>query len=125
MQMFRERVMLAALIWSIFVAQGLLAADIAHHGVVRWRNQAVPGAVVMVSSAGQMATTTTDERGEYRVEGLKPGTWTVHVEMFGFQTIERSVELDTANAPLSWSLDLSPLVTSASTAPPSQPLPAS
>src|ERR1051326_6265887 len=88
-------------------AARLAGADVVHTGVVEWRNQPVPGAQVTASRPGQKFVTSTDERGAYRMS-LEAGAWTFRIEMAGFQTIERSVDVGATNGQLSWSLDLKP-----------------
>lgn len=60
-------------------------------GVVRDASGAViPGAKISLSSVqtGEVRTLATDSLGAYRVDGLKPGAYTLHVEMTGFEQID-------------------------------------
>ena len=52
------------------------------------QRQAVPDARVTVAHAdtGTFYTIVTDERGVYRLAGLRPGTYTIKVERSGFKT---------------------------------------
>jgi hypothetical protein len=90
----------------IVMSHCALAADAVQAGTVRWRGQPVPGAVVTAVSGGRRVITTTDEQGRYRINGLEAGKWTVRVEMFGFDSIERTLDVTAAGAPIAWSLSL-------------------
>jgi hypothetical protein len=46
----------------------------------------IPAAsITITNAAGETQTATTDEKGEYRVEGLAPGTYTVTIQGTGFK----------------------------------------
>jgi len=51
---------------------------------------AVPGATVKITGAETAKTVTTDDQGNYRVDNLLPGNYTVRVEMTGFKAAEVS-----------------------------------
>src|SRR6266513_1323859 len=53
---------------------------------------AMPGATVTVQNAetGEMATVTTNSEGNYTIPFLRPGLYTLTVEMSGFQKHVRS-----------------------------------
>jgi iron complex outermembrane recepter protein len=68
------------------------AQPFALSGTVRDSSGVVPGATVTVSSAGaQVATTTTDESGNYRFTGLAAGSYELSVSLRGFETVTRNV----------------------------------
>ena len=51
--------------------------------------------------------TTTDEAGAYQLDGLAPGTYTVEVQMFGFQTAHKQIQIAAGSQPATeWLLDL-------------------
>ncbi len=51
--------------------------------------------------------TTTDESGAYQLDGLAPGTYTVEVQMFGFQTAHRQIQIAAGSQPTTeWTLEL-------------------
>jgi hypothetical protein len=77
----------------------------AHAGRVVFNSLPVPGAVIVYSKDSERKTTSTDERGEYRVEGLGAGTWRMSVEISGFRTAAREVTLPDPN-PARWELTL-------------------
>jgi len=82
-------------------------AVVRHSGVVRSANQPIPGALVTASRDGARFVTTTDEAGEYVFEKLSPGPWTLQVEMTGFQTARRTIQLSGASY-LEWNLEIQP-----------------
>ena len=64
----------------------------------------------MVATQGEhRVVTTTDESGAYEVPGLAPGTYTVEVQMFGFQTARKQIQVGPGSPPADWSLELQPL----------------
>lgn len=63
---------------------------------------------MIVSQGERRSMTTTDESGAYEVPDLTPGTYTVEVQMFGFQTARKQVEIGPGSQPAAWSLDLQP-----------------
>jgi len=51
--------------------------------------------------------TTTDEAGAYQLDGLAPGTYTVEVQMFGFQTAHKQIQIAAGSQPATeWLLEL-------------------
>ncbi len=51
--------------------------------------------------------TTTDEAGAYQLDGLAPGTYSVEVQMFGFQTAHKQIQIVAGSQPATeWLLDL-------------------
>ena len=59
------------------------------------QNLVVPGAAVQVVSPAQQGEriATTDGLGAYLLPGLRPGRYTLTVELSGFQTVTSSVEV--------------------------------
>jgi hypothetical protein len=69
----------------------------------------VPGAVVTsLDSAGQKQTATTDEKGEYRIDGLDPGVYKVVAVAPGFQDLTVENVTVKAGEPLRVDLKLVP-----------------
>jgi len=75
-------------------------------GTVKFGGQPLPGATVIATQGGHRAVTTTDESGKYELPDLAPGTYTVEVQMFGFQTAHKEVQIGPGAVPMDWSLDL-------------------
>src|SRR5436190_7550363 len=73
------------------LAQGASTANIA--GVVRDSSGAVlPGVTVEAASPAlieKVRSTVSDERGQYRLDGLRPGVYTVTFALAGFATVKR------------------------------------
>src|SRR5688572_2572246 len=88
-QIFRVACVLAVILFhpALALAQATLA------GTVRDASGAVlPGVTVEASSPAlieKVRTTTTDDSGQYRIEALPPGTYTVTFTLPGFTTMNR------------------------------------
>ena len=94
------------LFFSIFVVVGVVFTANAQTGEVRAAGQAIPGATVTAQQDGKKLVTTTDENGRYVLEGMTPGAWTVQVEMFGFVTAKREVQIGATPVNSQWNLEL-------------------
>jgi trimeric autotransporter adhesin len=81
---------------------------VAYTGTVKFGGQPLPGATVTATAGDKRVVTTTDESGAYEIEGLAPGTYTVEVQMFGFQAAHKQVQVGAGAQPTEWSLDLQP-----------------
>jgi trimeric autotransporter adhesin len=78
-------------------------------GTVKFGGQPLPGATVIAIQGDRRVMTTTDESGAYELTGLAPGAYTVEVQMFGFQTARKQIQVGTeSQPPTEWSLDLQP-----------------
>ena len=77
-------------------------------GIVRFGGQPLPGATVIATQGDRRAVTTTDESGTYELPDLAPGTYTVEVQMFGFQTARKQIQIGPGLQPADWSLELQP-----------------
>ena len=85
-------VVVLSLIPASALAQGASTATIS--GVVRDSSGAVlPGVTVEAASPAlieKVRSTVTDDRGEYRLAELRPGTYTVTFSIAGFSTLQRA-----------------------------------
>jgi hypothetical protein len=86
----------------------LAAALSAQTGTVKFAAQPVPGATVIASQGERRVLTTTDESGRYEFSNLAPGAYAVEVQMFGFQTSRRQMQIGAAAQSLEWTLELQP-----------------
>jgi hypothetical protein len=77
-------------------------------GIVKFGGQPLPGATVIATQGDRRVVTTTDESGAYELTGLAAGTYTVEVQMFGFQTARKQIEVGAVAQTTDWSLDLQP-----------------
>ena len=87
----------------------LLAASgkmLAQSGFVRSAGQPIPGATVTATQGTQTVSTITDADGHYSFPPLGAGSWSVRVEMFGFDPLQTDVIFATAKAPVNFDLTL-------------------
>lgn len=84
--------------------QGLFAQS----GFVKSGDQPIPGATVTVTQGTQTFSTVTDRDGHYVFPELGMGTWSVQVEMFGFDTLKKDVDYVGAKGPVNFDLQLAP-----------------
>ena len=75
-------------------------------GVVKFNGQPVPGATVVAIQGDHRALTTTVESGAYELSDLAPGTYNLEVQMFGFQTARKQVQVGPGAPSVAWSLEL-------------------
>jgi len=91
-----ERVVKAA-VWLLIVPMaagqpiGLLAAD--HFGQVTFNGLPVPGANVTAKQGDRTAVATTTEDGIYHLADLADGAWELIIELPGFATVTRQIEV--------------------------------
>jgi hypothetical protein len=90
-----------AIALSLVAALAVVSAQNAGGVIVHatFKGAPVPGAAVIASRADTRVVATTDEDGEGRV-ALEDGTWTVRVEMLGFETAVREATVDAATVPI-------------------------
>ncbi len=81
-------------------------------GTVRSGGFPIPGATVTAAQGEQKIVTTTDDGGQYTLNNLPAGAWTLQVDIFGFTTARRQVTIDDKASSLEWTLELKPLSTS-------------
>ena len=75
----------------------LLAAD--YFGQVTFNGRPVPGATVTATQGETKASATSDGEGIYRLTALADGLWKLTIELFGFDTITREIEVPTKDDP--------------------------
>jgi len=92
-----------------------------HSGFVRASGQPIPGATVRAISGAVKMVATTDESGMYMIEDLPPGKWVLEVEMFGFKTMRRELEVSTLPTSATWDLEVAGRPTPPPAAAPAQP----
>jgi hypothetical protein len=98
--------LLAALLASLSLPAGA-QPTVTSTGVVKFGGQPLPGATVIAIQGDHRIMTTTDESGAYQLDGLAPGTYTVEVQMFGFQTAHRQIQIAAGSQPTTeWPLEL-------------------
>ncbi len=80
----------------------------AQSGFVKAGDQPIPGATLTVTQGDQNFSTISDADGHYAFPPLAAGTWTVSVEMFGFETLKKDVDYATAPGAVNFDLQLKP-----------------
>jgi len=99
---------LGASLCASLYAQTSGTANATSTGIVKFGGQPLPGATVIATQGDRRVVTTTDESGAYELTGLAAGTYTVEVQMFGFQTARKQIQVGAASQPTDWALDLQP-----------------
>ncbi len=85
-----------------------VAAD--HQGLVRFGGQPLPGATVTaVGPRGARVSTLTGLDGNYSLQDLATGAWTIRVEMQCFEPAAREVAVGSDASSVEWDLKLLPL----------------
>jgi trimeric autotransporter adhesin len=98
--------LLAALIASLSLPASA-QSTVTSTGVVKFGGQPLPGATVIAIQGDHRIMTTTDESGAYQLDGLAPGTYSLEVQMFGFQTAHKQIQIAAASQPTTeWTLEL-------------------
>lgn len=82
----------------------LTAAE--QRGIVKSNGLPIPGATVTAIKGDRKLVTTTDEQGVYNFRDLEQGTWTVTVEMLGFDKLSRQVDVTPQSSNLELDLRL-------------------
>jgi Carboxypeptidase regulatory-like domain len=80
----------------------------AQSGFVKSGGQPIPGATVTVTRRGTTFSTVTDPDGHYTFPLLASGSWTVTIEMFGFETLQKDVDYSALKGPVNFDLELKP-----------------
>ncbi len=73
-----------------------ICACFAQSGFVKSGDQPIPGATVTITQQSQTFSTVTDGDGHYTFPPLSAGDWSVKVEMFGFDTLTKTVDFAAA-----------------------------
>lgn len=83
--------LLTAILFSFSFAQSYAQATLSGRILTAGDSEPVPGANIILSGTGLGASTNVD--GEYTIEGIDPGTYTVLVRFIGYRQIAREIEL--------------------------------
>ena len=103
---FMARRLLRSLI-AVLAALNLIASE--QHGTVTFGGLPVPGAIVTASQGDKKVTAVTGPEGTYSFPDLADGTWTIQVNMSGFETSKSEVTIAPGAAPTAWELKMLPL----------------
>lgn len=81
------------LLSSLFLSPNFLMAQNASlSGVVRYKDDRLPAPYVNVSLAGQKIVC--DEKGQFAMNGMKPGTYEMQVTYFDHDTLKETIVLE-------------------------------
>ena len=69
-------------------------------GTVKSEGQPIPGATVRATQGDRALITVTDANGTFTLDKMTPGTWTVDVDMFGFEASPAATSLPSAASDL-------------------------
>lgn len=92
---------------ACFAVSGLAASD--YRGQVTFGGLPVPGATVTASQGDKKFVAITDLQGLYSFPDLTGGTWTIEVQMLGFETVKQEAAIGQNAPPGKWELKLLPL----------------
>lgn len=91
---------------SAFYLLAVCASSFGQSGFVKSADQPIPGATVTATQGSKTVSTTTDTDGHYAFGPLASGTWSIGIEMFGFDTLKKDVDFSTATGPVNFELKL-------------------
>ena len=86
--MWLGRIAAVSAMWILLCAQAF-----AQSGTVKSGGQPIPGATVRATQGDRVLTTLTDANGAFTLDKMTPGTWNVTVNMFGFDPVQREVQI--------------------------------
>jgi hypothetical protein len=89
------------------VALNLFASE--QRGVVTFGGLPVPGATVTATQGDKKFTAVTDPQGAYSFPDLADGTWSIQVQMLGFETVKGEITSTAGSAAAMWELKMLPL----------------
>ena len=94
-----------------------------HSGQVTVGGVPVPGATVTATSGDKKLVTATNDQGIFSLPDATVGTWTLRVEMLGFEPLTRDITVTAEPQPSAWTLSLKPFeeITRGITIPPPAP----
>lgn len=79
-----------------------------HSGLIRFNGLPVPGATATAIQGNPKFTAATDLRGIYTFPDLPAGTWTIRIEMPGFQPLSKEITTGPEASSLEWELTMLP-----------------
>jgi trimeric autotransporter adhesin len=101
---FMARRLLRSLIAVTLAVATLLASE--QQGVVTFGGLPVPGATVIATRGEKKFTTVTDAQGKYAFPDLADGTWTIQVQMLGFEPLKSETTVGPAAPAAAWELKM-------------------
>src|SRR5262249_49800652 len=118
-----RRVLACLMVLCLFAIGAPVFATSEHHGQVTFGGLPVPGATVTAAQGDKHLTTITDAQGNYQFPALDDGAWKIAVEMRGFETQTRDINMPADASTAAWELKLLPFeeITRGITITPPQP----
>lgn len=90
----------------LLACTGRLFAGGEHSGLVTFGELPVPGATVTATAGDKKLVTATDEQGVFQLPDATAGTWTLRVEMLGFEPLTKDITVTAEPQPSAWTLSL-------------------
>ena len=106
-------------LWALAARGGSAASTLA--GQVMFGTVPVPGATVVASQGDKRIVTSTDPQGAYQFADLADGTWTIQVEMIGFEPASHDATIAADTPAVNFTLTLLPFASVTGTVKPSAP----
>jgi Carboxypeptidase regulatory-like domain/TonB dependent receptor-like, beta-barrel len=100
--------LLAVLGVSLYAQTGVAPGRLVIDGTVKFGGQPIPGATVIATQGSRRQVTTTDESGQYEFSDLTSGSCNLEVQMFGFQTAHKQLQIGPGAPATEWTLELPP-----------------
>ncbi len=95
-----------AAIFALAVVRLACASE--YHGIVLFKNQPLPGALLTATRDGSKYSAVSDERGIYSFPDLPDGTWTLNIDMTGFGSLEQKITIAPGTPSGKWELTMLP-----------------
>ena len=93
---------IAALVLALCVSARVLFAGGEHSGQVIVAGVPVPGATVTATAGEKKLVTATDEQGVFKLPDATEGTWTLRIDMLGFEPLTRDITVTAEPQPSAW-----------------------
>ncbi|MSV36000.1 MAG: carboxypeptidase regulatory-like domain-containing protein [Bryobacterales bacterium] len=100
---FKELNLTLPVLVALFVSGSLAWAQT---GSVKSQGQPVPGAVVRAEQGDRVLSALTDANGEFKLDKMPAGAWTIDVSMFGFAQGHREVQIGANPVKLDFTLEI-------------------
>lgn len=120
--MWKDRLRISRLVAVAWLAVSILSAS-EYRGQVTFGGLPVPGATVSATEGDQRFVAITDLQGLYDFSDLTDGSWTIEIQMLGFDSVKQEVAISPNATPGKWELKLLPLDQIKAAIQPAEPAP--
>ena len=103
MRRFKELSLILLVLAGLLLAGSLAWAQT---GTVKSQGQPIPGAVVRAEQGDRVLSTLTDANGEFKLDKMAAGAWSIDVSMFGFAQGHREVQIGASPVKLDFTLEV-------------------